>query len=63
MTRIICGTAGGTISLWINVIDCPSHGGIVSSFLSDGLRIGSVIYCTSNDMGYDIHGLPIFHIS
>ena len=48
-----CSAAGGTISLWVNVTDCPSAGGIVSSlqWQSTGLRI----YCTSSDIGYDTH--------
>ena len=63
MTCMICGAAGGAISLWINVIDCHSHGGIVSSLLTHGVRIGSRFSCTSSDIWYDIHVLPIFHIS
>ena len=52
-----CGAAGGAISLWINVTDCPSTGGIVSSVSGS---TGSRIYCTSSDIGYDTYVLPIF---
>ena len=39
-----CGAAGGAISLWVNQIECPLPGGIVSTraFGSSG----SLIYCT-----------------
>ena len=46
-----CGAAGGAISLWLNVIDCTSVGGIISSF---SFRTGLYILCYSNDMQYDI---------
>ena len=40
-----CGAAGGAISLWVNVMDCPTPvGGIISSnkqSKSTGLRIYS----------------------
>ena len=26
-----CGTAGGAISLWVKVIDCPRYAGIIPS--------------------------------
>ena len=41
-----CGAAGGTISLWIRVIDCPSIGGIVSSYAS--FKTDSHVYCDAN---------------
>ena len=47
-----CGAAGGAISLWINVTDCPSTGGIVPSVSGS---TGSRIYCTSSDIGYDTY--------
>ena len=57
-----CGAADGGISLWVNVIDCPSAGGIVSSL--QWQTTGLHIYCTGSDIGYDTHVfLPLFHIS
>ena len=53
-----CGAAGIAISLWMNVIDCPWAGGIVSSVQSG--KTGSHIYCTSSDITYETHVLPIF---
>ena len=47
-----CSEAGGAISLWINVIDCPSLGGIVSSVSGS---TGSRIFCYGGDIRYDIH--------
>ena len=46
-----CGAAGGAISLWLNVNDCPS-GGIVSSHRG---ATTSVIYCTGSNFGYETH--------
>ena len=52
-----CGEAGGAISLWVNVIDCPSHGGgIVSS--RQYRTTGSVIYCTSSNIVYETDVSP-----
>ena len=59
MTNMMCGSAGGAISLWINVIYCPSTGGIASSVQSG--TTGLHIYCTSNIV-YDTHVLPIFWV-
>ena len=44
-----CGSAGGAISVWLKVIDCP-YGGIISSHSHS---TGSVIYCTATDFRYD----------
>ena len=47
------GIAGGAISLWVKVTDCPLCGGIVSS---DQLgTTGLKIYCISSNIRYDIH--------
>ena len=48
-----CGAEGGSISFWVNVIDCPSSVGILSSFQwgTTGIRI----YCTSDNIRYDTH--------
>ena len=47
-----CGAAGGAISLWLNVNDCPS-GGIVSSH-QDGTT-SVLIDCGSYYIRYDTH--------
>ena len=42
MTKLkTCNAAGGTISLWINVIDCQGNSGIISTaiLLGSGLTI------------------------
>ena len=41
-----CGVAGDAMSLWIRVIDCPTIGGIVSSYAS--FKTGSHMYCDAN---------------
>ena len=40
-----CGSVGGAISLWINVIDCRNGAGIISSRLHD-VSQGIGIYCS-----------------
>ena len=45
-----CGAAGGAISLWINVIECPINGGIISS-RAEGSS-GSRIVCRPPTMRY-----------
>ena len=52
-----CDAAGGAISLWMKVTDCPPYSGIVSSIQFSGTT-GSHIYCSSGSIWYDI--LPIF---
>ena len=52
-----CSAAGGAISVWVNVINCPGRGGIISSY---GPSTGSVIYCYYHVTGYDTHVLPLF---
>ena len=53
-----CGAAGGSISVWVNVI-VFNWGGIISSFgSSTGLRIG----CRSSEIRYGCHLLQYFHI-
>ena len=46
MTRMTCSTAGGAISVWINILDCNSHGGIVTT-RDDYSPTGSIIHCAS----------------
>ena len=52
MTRPETCAAGGAISLWVNIIACPSSGGIASS-LAHGLT-GSQIYCQGNMRYYSL---------
>ena len=47
-----CGAAGGAISLWLNVNDCP-FGGIVSSDFHPSTT--SAIYCLNDHIWYDTH--------
>ena len=47
-----CGAAGGAISLWVNVTDCPDLAGIVSSL---GPGTGSVIFGYEEDIRYKTH--------
>ena len=54
MTRPdMCGAAGGAISMWINLIDCPQWAGIVSSIQLGA--IGSVIYCYVGNIVYETY--------
>ena len=53
MTNMTCGSAGGAISMWINVIECRI-GRIVSSLQSSGTT-GSEIYCANGYIGYETH--------
>ena len=55
-----CGAAGGAISLWVKVIDCPMTGGIISSQIYGSSGID--IYCASTVIWYDTHVLPIFQV-
>ena len=45
-----CGTAGGAISVWVNVVDVRV-GGIISSYLTG--KSGVRIYCTSQEIRYE----------
>ena len=45
-----CGAAGGAISLWVKLIDCPDWSGVLSS---RGSGTGIEIYCRSSAMRYD----------
>ena len=38
-----CGAAGGAISLWIKLLDCPNDSGIISSFVAT--NTSTVIFC------------------
>ena len=46
-----CGEAGGAVSLWVNVLDCPAYGGILTT-VNNGHEIGFRILCDINVMGY-----------
>ena len=39
-----CGAAGGAISVWVNVIDCPQTAGIITS-IDDPDKNGFSIWC------------------
>ena len=45
-----CGTAGGAISLWMKVIDCPTFAGVVSSEAWGSAR--SMLSCTRASVRY-----------
>ena len=47
-----CSSAGGAISLWVKVIDCPSRGGIVSS-VNAPFHTGSAIICENQHIRYE----------
>ena len=49
-----CGAAGGAISLWVNLIDCPDWAGILSSRASG--KTASQIYCKPSLLRY---GSPV----
>ena len=54
-----CGTAGGAISMWVNVVDVRV-GGIISSYLTEKSGVG--IYCTSQEIWYEKqHHVFTFH--
>ena len=40
-----CGAAGGAISLWINIIECPEVHGIISTRDNDHSQ-GLQVYCS-----------------
>ena len=42
-----CGVAGGTICLWVKVVDCE-NGGIVSTL--DPGKTGSAIHCSTENL-------------
>ena len=50
-----CGAAGGAISLWMRVIDCPSTGGIVSSFTPK--KSGTSIKCGRDNLRYIVFAI------
>ena len=47
-----CSSAGGAISLWVNLVDCPGNSGILST--REAGKTSSAIYCTSSGMRYDV---------
>ena len=42
-----CGHLGGSTSVWMKLIDCPSAAGIISSF---GSSTGSLIGCKNGEI-------------
>ena len=61
MTRMTCGTAGGAISLWIKLGDCPRNAGIVST-IDNGAHTGFRIFCYgASAMTYVVY-LDISHL-
>ena len=46
-----CGAAGGAISLWVNVIECPGLTGIVSSYAG---KTSSLVVCAYDQIRYDL---------
>ena len=46
MTRMVCCAAGGAISLWVKMIDCPYNAGIVSSLAA--FRTGLIFSCSTH---------------
>ena len=57
MTRMDCGAAGGAISVWVNVVDCPGNGGIISSYNNNR---ASLISCYNSNIQYNTLLGPIF---
>ena len=55
-----CGAAGGAINLWVNIIDCPSGSGIISSNAKDSWTASSFVYCYANNVVYDTFFLMSF---
>ena len=49
-----CGVAGGAISFWANIIDCPMDrkGGGVMTAMQRGTTHGFQIRCTGNNIRY-----------
>ena len=46
-----CGAAGGAISVWMKINDCPSgDGGIV---MSSAVTTGAIIYCQVENIRYN----------
>ena len=45
-----CGTAGGAISLWLNLVDCPVWSGVLSSRESG--KTSSFILCIEHGIRY-----------
>ena len=39
-----CGAAGGAISLWMKLIDCPPGGGIITT-IDDSDKTGFRFFC------------------
>ena len=46
-----CDAAGGTISLWVNAIECPEYAGIVSSYAGN---TSSMVICAHSEIRYDL---------
>ena len=41
-----CGAAGGAVSLWMKLVECPDWAGVISSWTR---TTGFVIYCASGN--------------
>ena len=44
-----CGTAGGAMSVWIRILDCPDGTGIISSF---DVMTGFHVFCINQNTRY-----------
>ena len=56
-----CGAAGGAISLWMNLLECPSlYGGIITS--RTPWTRGSKISCEIGEIWYAFDAFIIRHI-
>ena len=43
-----CGAAGGAISLWVKIIDCPEDAGIITT-QTQGKTVGFAVVCHARD--------------
>ena len=41
-----CGAAGGAISIWLRIIDCPTYSGIITS-TPHGYAAGFLLFCSN----------------
>ena len=44
MTNMTCGAAGGAISLWVKITECPKNAGIITT-QAQGKTVGSAVVC------------------
>ena len=54
-----CGTAGGAISLWINVVECPDSFTTIVGSVNANFNTGSAILCGFDRIRYDMQGYLI----